>query len=321
MLNVKKEFKLKSDIDMTRLLSTLILLLITAYGSIGYSQSADQDSIDSQTATDGDPESVEAATESDPESVELDNVLQHVVVDPKQPQADSRRYDVVTEENRLLKDFQDSLISTVHWSLSVVVTMLLVLAGINWFANFKFYERDKKQLRYDLESYVKTEIDKGALEAKGLKLAALEEVDSRLESRLSDFSLRFVTIDAHRDDVDELKSELEVAHTRISLDAFDALLTEMYMWKTRKVYKNMLITQIKALKLASKLDVEWRVSFMLEVISDTLDKFFIKEVLKLDEGQNQELRDALKMLKGSDQSTVAAIEAQIEIISERDSPK
>src|SRR6266581_4289412 len=66
----------------------------------------------------------------------------------------------------LMRSFQDSLLSTVYWSLGVLLVIVAVLVGFGWFANFRVYQRDLEGLKRELEVLVAKSLAelKGALE-------------------------------------------------------------------------------------------------------------------------------------------------------------
>jgi hypothetical protein len=51
----------------------------------------------------------------------------------------------------LTREFDDRLVSTVHWSLAVTIAVLLAMLGFGWYSNYRIYERDKAALQSELE--------------------------------------------------------------------------------------------------------------------------------------------------------------------------
>src|SRR6266566_7550202 len=70
----------------------------------------------------------------------------------------------------LTRSFQADLLSTVYWSLGVVLVIVVLLVGFGWFANFRVYQRDLEGLKRELETFV----------AK-----AIAEVTTRLQTDLT----------------------------------------------------------------------------------------------------------------------------------------
>lgn len=49
-------------------------------------------------------------------------------------------------ENRITKDFYDSLLNTIYWSLGTVFGVSALLLGFGWWSNFKLHEKDKRSI-------------------------------------------------------------------------------------------------------------------------------------------------------------------------------
>src|SRR6266853_1195945 len=71
----------------------------------------------------------------------------------------------------LTRAFQADLLSTVYWSLGVLVLIVAVLVGFGWFANFRVYQRDLDALRRELEATV----TKSIVEMRAALQASLAE--------------------------------------------------------------------------------------------------------------------------------------------------
>ena len=53
-----------------------------------------------------------------------------------------------------MRDYDQRLIATVYWSLGGVFLVVVVIAGFNWFANYRIYERERESLRNELKLQV-----------------------------------------------------------------------------------------------------------------------------------------------------------------------
>ena len=54
---------------------------------------------------------------------------------------------LLKQQVAMMKEHQESLLGTIHWTLGTVITVGIFLIGYNWFSNFKAYERDKEALK------------------------------------------------------------------------------------------------------------------------------------------------------------------------------
>ncbi len=56
---------------------------------------------------------------------------------------------------KIMKDYNDSILSTVYWSLGICLAIGILLVGYGWFVNFRIYERDKNILKQEIKNYIK----------------------------------------------------------------------------------------------------------------------------------------------------------------------
>ncbi len=61
---------------------------------------------------------------------------------------------LLQSELATVRSYDDKLLATVHWALGIVVTVVLVMAGFGWYANFRSYDRDKLAMRTEFESEI-----------------------------------------------------------------------------------------------------------------------------------------------------------------------
>lgn len=113
------------------------------------------------------------------------------------------RVKVLRDELQTVKDFTQSMLATVYWSLTTVVVLLVALLGVNWYQNVKVYERDKETMRQQMENAfgqklldVRSELDKevrkrvGAVDetfANALETMARKLEDARLDADVAVF--------------------------------------------------------------------------------------------------------------------------------------
>jgi hypothetical protein len=211
------------------------------------------------------------------------------VVDARRPtarsQTDSSELVQLKAQNAELREFHSSLLDTVYWALSTVVTFTALLAGFSWFSNFKLYEADKHKLKEELTARVQEAftIVESKLSAHDVEVSKL--VDSKLEAE---------TVRAARD-IDLLRSEVSkgeetlskaLAQAQLSLDKVlttsevhkkkisesEAMLrqVEEHVWDMKGVPANILVTQSQGIRAAIAADDRYYVSNVLTRMKGTL---------------------------------------------------
>ncbi len=54
-------------------------------------------------------------------------------------------------ELKAIREYHDSLLDTVHWSLGIVFGLVLLIIGSSWYTNFRLYEADKTRILEEVE--------------------------------------------------------------------------------------------------------------------------------------------------------------------------
>lgn len=58
------------------------------------------------------------------------------------------------------KEYNKNLLSTVQWSIGIVITTLIVILGLNWFTTYNQYQKDIKEYKKDLEKTISDDTNK-----------------------------------------------------------------------------------------------------------------------------------------------------------------
>lgn len=187
-----------------------------------------------------------------------------------------------------MRRLDDRLLSAVLWSLGVVVFVAVLLAGFSWYTNFKIYERDRTNLRGELQISIEKELVQGRkdLESKLdqhreiLNATSKKHLD-QLASSLDQLKESLTSeMEGLRDrSTRELKEhEYELLGLQIRLEALD-----------QTVPSNRARTLISLLELAVEFKRDW-------VYVDTLKKLskLLEEGATISSSQVPRLNSILK---------------------------
>jgi len=204
---------------------------------------------------------------------------------------------ILKEKNALISEFQSSLISIVIWSLSAVVSVVVLLVGASLFTNFKLHEKDVQRIQADYDAKIRifrSEIEASMAKA-GQELAGAHEARSQQD------------LNRMLDQATQVRSQFEAV--RLSLEnKFDQLLSgtmkfearvdsieetqialimelrkaETHIWEIKKVPTNILISSLRGLDAAmasgdkSKIDdfikrIKRVITFDFTVLGSDLD--------------------------------------------------
>jgi hypothetical protein len=120
-----------------------------------------------------------------------------------------------------MQRLDDRLLSTVHWSLGVVVFLAVLLAGFSWYTNFRVYERDRGNLRDELRVFLSQELEKGREQLRSKFEQSQEAIESSLKEDFDKFSSQLT--DANSRLEKSLKDLEERIYGRFSRVRFDYL--------------------------------------------------------------------------------------------------
>lgn len=164
----------------------------------------------------------------------------------------------LNEQLEIMRFYDQRLLNTVYWALSVIVAITIGLVAYSWFTNNKLYEKDKKNIKDELElelSLKFLEFDsKASLELENKKNEFLKNLNKELETIKSDLLTELT----------ETKKDI----VRIKLDI---LMQEANNWYEQPVYVNAVLTYTNILSTAKLIEFNsHHVGIALEKLLDSL---------------------------------------------------
>ncbi|RBM44883.1 hypothetical protein DLR65_18945 [Vibrio tarriae] len=192
--------------------------------------------------------------------------------------------------NDLLEKHQSSLLSTIHWSLSFLGGVTILLIGYGWWSNSKVHEKDKQELKQEISSLlgeweVRIKLDNADViseQSKTIdnKLIRFDEqlkgveksLDEKLEKLFDESRSSDEKLSQKVDSLAQLTSTLIVKQTMLGSDVFDV---EERVWELKGITANVLLTQAQGLDAARELgsDYGFRIKNILSRIQKTLESF------------------------------------------------
>lgn len=205
---------------------------------------------------------------------------------------------ILKEKNALIADFQSSLISIVIWSLSAVVSVVILLVGASLFTNFKLHEKDVQRIKIDYDAKIK--IFRSEMEASlaraGQEMASAQEARSQQDlNRMLDqaaqvrsqFESVRLSLEGKFDQLlsDTLKIEAKINSVEKAQIALRAELrkAETRIWEIKKIPENVLISSLQGLDAALVSKEEWRIEDFFKQIKNVIKSDFIELGANLDE--------------------------------------
>jgi len=185
------------------------------------------------------------------------------------------------------KEYQDTLLNIVCWSLSGTLAIALLLAGFGWWSNFKIYEADKKRLSDDFEARIiklKSDLELKAMSFNSELEKIVDEKNAQYFERIqketlvlrseipsvrSEFLERLALIEKpiqglSKKTIDNEKSVYDLEATLRDV--------EENIWEMKGVWPNVLLTQGQRVRAAIRADNKYQVEGALEDMVETIEK-------------------------------------------------
>ncbi|MBT1262520.1 hypothetical protein KHP07_19300 [Pseudomonas sp. VS40] len=244
---------------------------------------------------------------------------------------------LLKDQNKLIKEFQSSQQTTVFWSLGIVASFVLVIMGLSYFTNFKFYEQDKDRIKSDFESRLvsyRAEVNLQLEESKREISMILDESNKVILDRvlLQLAEVRSTTENVRSELIAEIKSvEGMTAKFSEGLRSVDVKLAnaemelrevEMIVWHLDGVPENMLISLGQGLQAAAEAGNKHGVTRILESILEVIEEKFIGPGVAIEKNTVEMLTEDLNFARSMKVPGISKVKkalSQIPLEKEADS--
>jgi len=196
---------------------------------------------------------------------------------------------LLREQNKLFKDFQSLQQTTVYWSLTGVFGLVMILVGASFYTNFRFYEKDKENLKVELDTKLENfgsiinaqmldqrreadqSVERNSQRIQDIMLAQLSEVRASLDAIRLEISSEFKGVSESQT---KFESELRSVRKSLSDAEIELRKVELEFWDAQDIPDNMMITLCQALKAAASAGDKRAVSDIYEKMVTVLkDKY------------------------------------------------
>lgn len=251
---------------------------------------------------------------------------------PKIRASDEVELKILKEKNLLISEFQNSMLSIIIWSLSAIVSTVLLLVGASLFTNFKLHDKDLQRVKEDYDSKIKifqSEIET-SLAVASRDIAAAQEVRSQQDlDRMLDqtsqvrshFETVRVSLESKFDEVLKATTRSDAAVKELN-DSVVNITTELrraesLIWEVKKIPANFLISCLQGLDAALLSENDYDIDDFVDQIKESLQKNFIDTKLMVDEqllGFFERRLTKLAAVRPDDEKTIRTLLAQCSVV-------
>jgi hypothetical protein len=198
---------------------------------------------------------------------------------------------VLRAQLETMRQYDQRLLSTVYWSLTVVVALVLGLITIIGFLNLRVYERDKAALRQELVGL----LDQQMSEFQRKFGKEVSDFQQNIKNILSENreSIKSLSRETAESLFNQLRGRVHGLERAIMELQFDLASKEAIDWKSKGVHANSLLQHLQMLRIAKECDWDWRVSKTLEDMQVSLKGIIAKGSQGLDADLGKSISEAL----------------------------
>lgn len=268
-------------------LSILLAIILPFFILCGYSTAA------TPTTTSG-----EIAPEASAHPPLTPQALTSAGIAQNTTKQDDTELKILKEKNLLTSEFQSSMISIIIWSLSAIVSTVLLLVGASLFTNFKLHDKDLQRVKEDYDAKIKVfqaEIE-AQLAVSSREVAAAQEVRSQQDlDRMLDqtsqvrshFEAVRASLEGKYDEVLKATNKSDIAVKKLNENliniATELRRAESLIWEVKKVPINFLISCLQGLDVAMLAKNEYDIGDFIGEIKKSLQENFIEAHRTIDE--------------------------------------
>jgi hypothetical protein len=177
---------------------------------------------------------------------------------------------VLKDQNRLLKEHNSSLLTTMQWSLGFAALFLLAFLGLVGFLTSGRYRRDKEALSSYLSGEVNTLKSEVTGDLNSWREKALRELEQRI--RALEGSMGSLATAAAKEMVKPIDEKLLSIHKDVGILQYETSWRDAEDWEKKGVLANALTYYADVARVAWSLgaDFYWKVSEALKEIGRLL---------------------------------------------------
>jgi hypothetical protein len=171
---------------------------------------------------------------------------------------------ILKAQLQTIREYDQKLLDSVHWSQGIVGGVALLLVGFSWFTNSRIYERDKAALTQELEGKLQSQLSLIRTELEVNQKSATKEILEKTTAPLSALQKNF---ENKIQNVVNGQSQLDKRITSLNLwSDYNREQAEAYYWEWRTIKGNELARYLMMLNIAIQLDAEHHISKCLAII-------------------------------------------------------
>jgi len=225
----------------------------------------------------------------------------------EQPKSVSDIHEQITlleAQNRLLREHNQSLLTTVHWALAFAAVFLIAVFGLMGYFTYRRYEQDKESLKNFLDSEI-TKIRAGFTDR--LSEWKRKSADNlRKETEILKQSLNNIAESKSNEAISPVKTRINSLSRDLNYLQIGVIKLEAEDWKKKGIKGNVVSCWFRIAQKGLSIKQDW-------IVSDALNEMerLLKQGAKFSAAQVTEVTGFLQSLPPQFEALVKAIQSKI----------
>jgi CRISPR/Cas system CSM-associated protein Csm2 small subunit len=234
-------------------------------------------------------------------------------------------------ELKAIREYHDSLLDTVYWTLGIVFGLVLVIIGSSWYTNFRLYEADKARLLEEVERKIAEANSRSARDLQGLSSNISDKADrdllkldnrlstelERLRSDIKDSNIRINSDFKKLEEAFEIFLKFpELIRGQLNRISLDTQLNTERIWELKGSPVKVLLSQFLAFDAAIRTGDNEAIKAVLERMKDNLSQSVLPSGKKISPDLLDILRKSLSQAKENGPSGDHSVSLDLSLLSE-----
>lgn len=226
---------------------------------------------------------------------------------------------VAKAELEVTRKYQEHLLATVYWALGTLAAVAALLVGYSWWNNSRNYDRDRIAFEREAGARLTEMVAKIAAEQQAALHLRTEGLEQKLTRQTRESEEKLLgsmgtKLDESKkgiaDQLKQLKASLSEVRSEINKIHFSAQLQRHQRTRASGIRRNALQDSVTALEMALKLDDEYEIGNVLDLVANDVNFILNGKDLPIDNFLIGQLVGALDRVKGSHAHAAAAIKTK-----------
>lgn len=150
----------------------------------------------------------------------------------------------------LIREYNERILNTVYWALGGMLTVLTLIVGFGWYANFRSYKRDVEEL----QSHFKREFEE-------IKKSYKSDIDTLKQTAMPELRKEISSL---------IDSKMHSLNHQLNELKYGLLEAQLADYVTKGVHANALTVSLNMIDVALQIGYDWKISLSINHLAKAI---------------------------------------------------